>query len=207
MTTQAGPRWNLQGEVIGGCNCSYGCPCSFNAPPTHGFCQGTYIGHIDQGTYGDTPLNGLHFSVSAHSPAAIHLGNLTIALAIDERANAKQREALTALLTGKGGGPIGVFANLSTKIIGPEFVAAEWRPDGLNSYARMGDRVEVHLDSIKNPVTGAESTYTLNLGAGLLTNQQEMCGTRVYRSNQGDVTHDHSGHFGTAFKFDWKGGE
>ena len=28
--------WELKGTVVVACNCDYGCPCNFNAPPTNG---------------------------------------------------------------------------------------------------------------------------------------------------------------------------
>jgi hypothetical protein len=32
-------RWRLQGGDVGSCNCDWGCPCQFNANPTHGDCH------------------------------------------------------------------------------------------------------------------------------------------------------------------------
>ena len=32
--------WRLSGEWIKNCNCAFGCPCDFNAPPTKGYCKG-----------------------------------------------------------------------------------------------------------------------------------------------------------------------
>src|SRR5436189_259509 len=31
-------KWTLHGREFANCNCSYGCPCQFNALPTHGNC-------------------------------------------------------------------------------------------------------------------------------------------------------------------------
>ncbi len=30
--------WYVKAREFANCNCSYGCPCQFNALPTHGFC-------------------------------------------------------------------------------------------------------------------------------------------------------------------------
>ena len=32
-------EWEIKGREFGNCNCSYGCPCQFNALPTHGHCH------------------------------------------------------------------------------------------------------------------------------------------------------------------------
>ena len=29
-----GVEWRLTGEEMSNCNCAWGCPCQFNAPPT-----------------------------------------------------------------------------------------------------------------------------------------------------------------------------
>ena len=42
--------WQLSGNVLIACNCDYGCPCNFNALPTHGDCEGGWIWSIDNGT-------------------------------------------------------------------------------------------------------------------------------------------------------------
>jgi hypothetical protein len=36
---------------------AYGCPCQFNALPTHGNCEAVAGMQIDQGYHGDTPLD------------------------------------------------------------------------------------------------------------------------------------------------------
>jgi len=32
--------WSVSGNVVIACNCDYGCPCNFNALPSHGTCEG-----------------------------------------------------------------------------------------------------------------------------------------------------------------------
>jgi hypothetical protein len=36
------PAWFMRGSLVGACNCDWGCPCNFDAPPTYGFCDGFY---------------------------------------------------------------------------------------------------------------------------------------------------------------------
>ena len=35
--------WEIKGWEFGNCNCNYGCPCQFNALPTHGHCRGLLV--------------------------------------------------------------------------------------------------------------------------------------------------------------------
>ena len=51
MSTQT--KWNLEGDFLQACNCDYGCPCEFSAPPTRGDCQGTGAMEIRTGRCGE----------------------------------------------------------------------------------------------------------------------------------------------------------
>ena len=42
MTTEV--KWTMQGTLLQGCNCDYGCPCNFNARPTTGDWEGNWNG-------------------------------------------------------------------------------------------------------------------------------------------------------------------
>ena len=92
MTTAAKPqatqpkmKWAIEADYLQACNCDYGCPCEFEAPPTHGSCEGMGAWRIIKGSYGNVPLDGLGFGFAARWPQAIHLGNGTGALLFDER--------------------------------------------------------------------------------------------------------------------------
>jgi len=52
----------LKGREFAHCNCAYGCPCQFNALPTHGDCHAVLAHDIEQGHHGDTKLDGLKFA-------------------------------------------------------------------------------------------------------------------------------------------------
>ena len=54
--------WRLSGEWIKNCNCAFGCPCDFNAPPTKGYCKGFLGMHILDGHFGNVRLDGLSFA-------------------------------------------------------------------------------------------------------------------------------------------------
>ena len=66
-------KWHLTGEVLVACNCDWGCPCNFNALPTQGKCEGGWTWHVESGSYDDTSLDGLNFSVYVNWPGAIHI--------------------------------------------------------------------------------------------------------------------------------------
>ena len=64
----SGVDWYVEGDSFGNCNCSYGCPCQFEALPTHGNCRGFEVLRIDKGHYGDVRLDGLKAARSTPGP-------------------------------------------------------------------------------------------------------------------------------------------
>ena len=77
-------KWTIKGHEFINCNCAYGCPCQFNALPTHGFCEAVGGFQIDQGFHGDTKLDGLRFVGMFRWPGPIHEGKGEAAVVIDD---------------------------------------------------------------------------------------------------------------------------
>lgn len=107
------PKWSFTADYLESCNCDFGCPCNFSGFPTHGSCQGLILNAIRSGRYGEVPLDGLDVVMVASWPKAIHDGNGTVQLYVDERANAEQREAIVTIFSGQaqGSGPFALFAS------------------------------------------------------------------------------------------------
>src|SRR5437763_5979701 len=89
--------WRMVADEVASCNCAWGCPCQFNALPTQGRCEAFIGWQIKDGRYGQTSLNGLRFAGIVSFPGAIHEGNGTMQLIIDEQANQEQQAALAAI--------------------------------------------------------------------------------------------------------------
>jgi hypothetical protein len=66
--------WKIEGKKIDLCNCNYGCPCQFYAPPTYERCEGISFLEIEKGHFGDVPLDGLRLAMIAAWPGSIHEG-------------------------------------------------------------------------------------------------------------------------------------
>jgi len=79
-------RWRLRADEFANCNCAYGCPCQFNALPTHGFCQAVAGMEIEHGYHGETKLDGLRFAGVFRWPGPIHEGKGEAAVVIDREA-------------------------------------------------------------------------------------------------------------------------
>jgi len=162
-------NWKIKGDNLSTCNCDWGCPCQFNARPTHGFCEAMVGIRITEGFFGDVDLGGVTFSAAAKWPGALHEGNGTIQLAIDAAASQAQREALLAMASGKNGGTFfeimsAVCPNVLPPLIAPIYFASdrskrtgEVRVEGLGA---------ARVEPIRNPITGEEHHAQIHLPNG-----------------------------------------
>jgi hypothetical protein len=186
--------WHLNGKVLVACNCNWGCPCNFNAPPTSGKCEGGWSWHVEEGAFGDVRLDGLNFSVFVNWPGAIHEGNGEGVVLIDERADVAQRAAIETLVGGKVGGPWGILGWTWPKVHGPYTVAYALTFDGVNTRIRCGEHFEVHGRPIRNPVTGAESHPGVVLPEGIIFKRGDLGTSTLFRVSNG-IKYDHSGKY------------
>jgi hypothetical protein len=156
----AASDWRLEGEWIKNCNCAFGCPCDFNARPTHGFCKGIVGMRVTKGHFEGVKLDGLCFAVVVEFPGALHEGNGTIQPIVDERATPEQRQALFDILSGKHsaeGTLFHIFSLIVSTIHDPVFVPIEFSFDKTGRVAKLVAKgvLETEVEPIKNPVTGA----------------------------------------------------
>jgi hypothetical protein len=194
--------WTLKGTVLIACNCDFGCPCNFNAPPSTGKCEGGWTWHVEEGKFGDTTLDGLNFSIFVNWPGAIHEGNGEGLILVDERADEAQREAISTLIGGDVGGPWGILAWTWPTIHGPKAVHYEVELNGIESRVKAGDVLEVASTTIKNPVTGAEVHPGVVLPEGIIIKQGDLGASSVCRVNDG-ISFDHSGQYTAVGPFEY----
>lgn len=183
--------WKIEGTVLVACNCDYGCPCNYNAPPTTGDCEGGWTWHIEKGTYGDVRLDGLTLALFADWPGAIHEGNGKAVVYVDERADEAQRDALETLARGEAGGPWGLFSK-TYELLGIHPVPVDIELAEERSRLRVGDLVDLQMEPIKNPVTGDEIRAGVVLPTGLVFNEG-WCATSSTFHVEGDIAYDHTG--------------
>jgi hypothetical protein len=165
----ADAKWIIKGREFVNCNCSYGCPCQFNALPTHGYCQAVGGFEVERGHHGSTRLDGLKFVGIFRWPGPIHEGKGEAARVIDERANEAQRTALLRILSGQDTEPgatiFNVFASTLEKVHEPIFAPIELQID---IPARTGRLVvpsvtEGRGEPILNPVTGRQHRVRIDM--------------------------------------------
>ncbi len=94
--------WEIKGREFGNCNCAYGCPCQFNALPTHGIAGASRSSTSRKGYHGTTRLDGLKAAGIFRWPGPIHEGKGEGVHVIDRRATPEQRNALLRILQWRG---------------------------------------------------------------------------------------------------------
>ena len=155
-------KWQISGDYFENCNCSVVCPClvSTAAPltsrPTEGACDVALVIHIDQGRYGDVPLDGLNAVVAVHTPGPMGNGNWTIAAYVDERANDRQTAAIGAILSGNEGGPMAIFAPLVSSNLGAKKVPIDYRVEGKTRSAEIPGILHMSVKPLPTLVAGGE---------------------------------------------------
>ena len=126
--------WRVEGDYFESCNCDFLCPCissNMTAAPTTGECKVAMVFHITKGHHGGTSLDDLSFAVAAWTPGAMIEGDWTVGIIIDDRADVAQRDAIAAIASGKGGGPMAGLAPLVGTFAGVESRPIRFEKDGL----------------------------------------------------------------------------
>jgi hypothetical protein len=173
--------WEIKGTELVNCNCAYGCPCQFNALPTHGNCTGLGAFQIEAGHHGDVRLDGLKAIGIFRWPGPIHEGHGEGAVIIDMRASEAQRQALLRILSGEDTEPgktvWNVFASTMERVHDPLFEAIDMSVDvdARRGWAKAGNGlIEMAAEPIRNPVTGAEHRARIDLPDGFEYTVAEM---------------------------------
>jgi hypothetical protein len=165
-------EWRVKGTELANCNCSYGCPCQFNALPTHGDCRAAAAWEIEEGHFGAVRLDGLRTAFLVSFPEAVHQGNGTMQIIIDERADPLQRDALLKIMTGQETDDMAtmwwVFSAMAPNKLEPLFRPIEYEVDvdARRGHFRVPGIVETVGEPIRNPVTGAEHRARIDLPHG-----------------------------------------
>jgi hypothetical protein len=189
--------WSIKGPEIATCNCEWGCPCQFNALPSHGNCRAAVGMRIDEGHFGDVRLDGLKFVGMFAWPKAIHEGHGEGQAVIDERATPAQREAVLKILGGQETEPFAtifsVIAAMTEKFHEPLFKKIEFETNEEERTGRfsVAGLVDATAEPIRNPVTGQPHRARVVLPHGFEYTEAEYASSNVNATG--------------AVKLDWAG--
>ncbi len=171
------PEWKVAGQYYETCSCEFVCPCittQLRAKPTRGSCTFAMSFKIEQGKFGEVPLEGLGFILVGFTPEEMGKGNWSAGVIVDERASATQRDAIVTIASGAAGGPMAALSGLITNFVGVESAPIRFDRDGVkwsvnaSTFVSMSAEPAMGIDpSAKEPLqlanTGhpASSNFTL----------------------------------------------
>lgn len=198
--------WRIVGEEVASCNCAWGCPCQFNALPTHGRCEALVAVRIREGHFGSTKLDGVTFAAAIWFPGAVHEGKGIEQVAVDVNATPDQRAAVVDIVAGKAGGmPWEIFAAVTEKTLEPLFIPIEFETDREARIARLhapglGD---FRVEPIKNPVTGEALRALITLPGGFEFKQAEMGNAVSMQAQVGEKILQNQNSYAQLAAVDW----
>lgn len=188
--------WRLRGPGVDLCNCDYGCPCQFNALPTHDGCEAAVGFHIVVGHFGKVRLDDLHVACTFAWPGPIHEGHGQCQPFIDERATAEQRQALLTILSGQEQEPtafFAIFASTLETLHEPQFLPVEVRTDraALTASIRVPGLIDGRVEPIRNPMDGSVHRVSLLLPEGFEFGEAD-CASATF-DTRGAIALNHAG--------------
>ena len=203
----ANPQWQVSGEYFEACSCDSVCPCPTSglaARPTQGVCDAGLVFNVQRGQYGSTQLDGLSFAVLLHTPGPMIQGNWTVGLVVDERASKDQRDALTAIASGQGGGPMAALAPLIANFGGVEAKPIRIESSGMRRSVSIAGMLDIAVEGIPG-AKGTEPIYLDNVGhpaaSRLALAKASRSHMHAFGINWDDTSGRNNGHFAP---FAWK---
>ena len=203
--TQAPTPYRIKANWLETCNCDPGCNCNFGGFPDHGSCEALIGLQIEEGNFGDVDLSGVKAVLAIMWPKAIHEGNGTAAIFIDDSASEQQVQGLATILTGQVGGmPWEILAATLTSLDGPVLKHIHMDVNGTNSGFSIEGILEAKMVPLKNPVTGEENEVHIDFpNGGLIWNDGDNATTSTMKVDYGAVKFDHTGMSGIFAPVEW----
>ena len=192
-------RWMIRGTQFGNCNCAWGCPCQFNAPTTHGYCEAVEAGHIEEGYFNETRLDGLNFVLLVQWPGEIADGDGTEQAIIDDRADEAQRETLRKILHGESTAPgathFFVFNSTMSKVLETLHapISLEIDVEARRASLSVPRLIELQVTPIVDPKSGEEFRVGIQLPRGFQWTSAEV-GTGTAKVEAGIQLNLQNGH-------------
>jgi hypothetical protein len=201
-------RWTMKGSLLGPCNCDWGCPCNFDAAPSHGNCDGVYVYRVDEGHYGDVSLGDLKYAMAGSSPGPVHEGNMRSLLVVDSRASGEQRAALEDLWkSGEAGLPFDIWNAVTSEWLATITAPIDIELAGIDSRVSIdGGRIlDLAMSRVKNPVTGDDEELYLVKPTGFTSTRSELGMSTVFRLDCAGWKWDYSGRYGEFAEYEYAG--
>jgi hypothetical protein len=193
-------KWHVTGDWFDVCKCAIPCPCTFAQAPTYGDCEGILAWHIREGRYGDVSLDGFNVVALGAFEGNLWEGEAkaTMGMYMDERADERQREGLTVIFSGQGGGWPGEFAKSIAEVRGLEYVPITFEiADDLAYWAaEVPGKASARAEALTGPTTLPGDRVQLHNAPGAEVGPGQV-------ATWGRATTNHAD--GHGFKWEWDG--
>jgi len=198
--------WNISGRYMETCNCDFLCPCPTSGltKTTHGYCIFAMGFEVERGDFDGLALDGRKFVVVAHTPGAVGEGNWRVGLIVDDQADSRQQEALTAIVSGQAGGPMANIAPMIGEFLGVEKQPITIAGSNGNWSVKAGNAVDQALTGVSG--LGGEQMYLDNVGHPASNRLALATATRSHLHAFGiDWDQEDGSNNGHFAPFDWRG--
>ncbi|HSI73386.1 MAG TPA: DUF1326 domain-containing protein [Fimbriimonas sp.] len=176
--------WHVKADYIEACSCNMFCECYFNTHPDgEELCEFNNAVMIRDGHVGDVKLNGAKFWLSGDLGSDFTKPLKKAILTYDTSLNQDQRDAVKYLVS--------QIYPLKFESFVEDTAPITWKRDGMNGYAKLGDKAEVTLTGVKGP--SGKQTVINNLaywGAKKNDGFELAYGTHHYKGNGMDYSYD-----------------
>jgi hypothetical protein len=141
--------WQLKGTYFETCNCNVACPCVFLSAPSEGECRVLVAWHVDEGKDDEVDLAGLNVAMAIHSPGHMMQTKWRAALYLDERADDRQKQALTRIFAGQAGGHPEALASFVGDVLGVVSVRIDYQAAGRKRSLSIPGIVSAEIEAIE----------------------------------------------------------
>jgi hypothetical protein len=135
----------VEGRLLEACSCGGPCPCWVGDDPDGGSCDTFLAYHYDEGHINNVDVAGLTLTAVARVPGNVLAGNWKVAVYVDSKASAAQKEAILAMHTGKLGGPLADLAKLIGEVVGVHDVPIDFNFTEGRGTIRVGNAVSAEM--------------------------------------------------------------
>jgi len=201
--------WSIRGEFAEACSCRYLCPCivsNATGEATEDVCDFAMTYRIDAGHFGAVDLAGIAFALVAQSRKVMAAGGWIVGVIVDERASAAQTEAVTAIASGRAGGPLAAVAPLIGEFRGVERHPIRFEQDGLRRVVTVPGVLEQEVQGVASVAASGEclgidnTFHPANARLNLATAAKNLIACFGIRRN--DAGSQRNAHFAS---FAWSG--
>jgi len=180
------------------CSCDPGCPCDFNANPTHGHCEGMAAMIVERGHFDDVDLNGVKWAFKYWWPGALHEGHGAGQPILDASMSPEQMQALGAILSGQNGGTFfGILAEIIDTFHDPVIADIDIEIDVERRRARcaVGDALETVTEPLQT-IGEQPSDYSIQIKipGGFEYDEAEIAMAKVLQGSGPIAFSHHNGH-------------